>query len=305
MPLLDTPSLNDVSDPRQLVRYLANVQKDLAQAYTDIASLRTALAKATSTLDYSAIRSQLQSTGSYPLSVEQLQGHLAEAQPAALVTLASATSPAATQYDLGALGQLTTGGVTTLYEVTPNGAGVHTWTPLAVGTASTTFTSTVTFSPASGAAINITAGQLNSASQFAASVYYTAPQSIPSASLTPLNFTAEELDRGGIHDNATNNSRLTIPTGGAGIWMFVGQIRYTFSATGSRGAFIRINGGTRIAGTQIQACTAGDVTIVTVSKFYTMADGDYAELLALQTSGVAVNAEPNADFTVFQACKLC
>lgn len=40
-----------------------------------------------------------------------------------------------------------------------------------------------------------------------------AGQSIPASTLTVIGFTAESWDDGGWHDNATNNSRLTVPAG--------------------------------------------------------------------------------------------
>ena len=45
-------------------------------------------------------------------------------------------------------------------------------------------------------------------------VYANASQSLPAGASTPLNFNQEEWDTDNFHDNAVNNTRLTVPLGG-------------------------------------------------------------------------------------------
>ena len=58
-----------------------------------------------------------------------------------------------------------------------------------------------------------------------ASVYRASPdQAIATATYTAINWTAENYDTDAFHDNSTNNTRLTIPTGKGGYYNVNSQI---------------------------------------------------------------------------------
>ena len=57
-----------------------------------------------------------------------------------------------------------------------------------------------------------------------ASVHRTANQSLSNNVYTTINFTAENFDTDGFHDNSTNNTRLTIPSGKGGYYHITSQI---------------------------------------------------------------------------------
>lgn len=103
-------------------------------------------------------------------------------------------------------------------------------------------------------------------------------------------FQAEKFDTDGYHDNVTNNSRMTIPSGLAG--------KYLIGATVDQNAardttmYLRLNGSTIIAvgGGEGIVSTTG----VTVTTLYDFAAGDYIEVLSMSngvgaTSGAEVN----------------
>ena len=56
-------------------------------------------------------------------------------------------------------------------------------------------------------------------------VYQNTGEVINDASNTTLSFDLEYFDTDGMHDNSTNNSRITIVT--AGVYLVIGSVRYT------------------------------------------------------------------------------
>jgi len=71
-------------------------------------------------------------------------------------------------------------------------------------------------------------------------VWHNAAQSIPNNTATILSFNQEDFDLDDMHDNTTNNSRLTIKT--AGLYMVLASIQWDSGSTGYRELFILHNG---------------------------------------------------------------
>lgn len=160
-------------------------------------------------------------------------------------------------------------------------------------------TAAKTFTPASGtSAIIVTAGQISSTSQFGCSAFPSAPQSINNTTVTVIALDTESFDRGPCHDNAVNNSRVTIPTGGAGIWLFLGQIGFAASAVGVRKAVIRGSGAVDIAQAIEPGPNGADVTVLGVSTIASVNAADYVELTGYQSSGGALNTSIAETFLV-------
>lgn len=121
-----------------------------------------------------------------------------------------------------------------------------------------------------------------------ARVYNDANQSIANNTLTALAFNSERFDNDTIHDNSTNNSRLTCKT--AGKYLITGQAIFDFHATGGRAVRIRHNGTTDIAVNQVQPPTTSALTAsMIITTIYDLAVNDYVELFVNQTSGGALN----------------
>src|SRR6266498_542252 len=73
----------------------------------------------------------------------------------------------------------------------------------------------------------------------------TAAQTLTTSVPLSFVFASERFDTDAIHDNTTNNSRLTCKT--AGVYQISGQVEYAANATGRRELLIRLNGTTPIA----------------------------------------------------------
>lgn len=103
-----------------------------------------------------------------------------------------------------------------------------------------------------------------------------------------ITFNSERYDTGSCHSTVSNTSRLTVPSGGGGVYSIGGCVGFLANATGVRYAYIVVNGATTIALNTAPATSAID-TRVTVACDYLLAAGDYVELGAYQNSGGALN----------------
>lgn len=117
----------------------------------------------------------------------------------------------------------------------------------------------------------------------------TAVQSIPQSAWTPVQLTAEDYDTGNLHDNVTNNSRITVPT--AGRYLLIGQAPWSPSAAGAtRLVTFRQNGSAFLA--LGQPCTPLSASVVAAGMVTTvalMAAGDYVECMVFQDTTAALN----------------
>ena len=120
-------------------------------------------------------------------------------------------------------------------------------------------------------------------------VYRGAVQSV-AASSTVITFDGERFDTDNIHDNVTNNTRLTCRT--AGKYHVGASIDWVTSAGGTmRDAFITINGGTRVIDA-LQPPTTGGYARQDLSAVWDLAVGDYLELSTYHDGTGAVNVNP-------------
>lgn len=100
-----------------------------------------------------------------------------------------------------------------------------------------------------------------------------------------LSFNTERWDNGKVHDTSVAE-RLRAPM--AGLYAIGAHVMFTSNATGYRQVVLRLNGTTNIAADTRPAANGQD-TNVTVTTQYELAQGDYVEVLARQTSGGALN----------------
>ena len=113
-------------------------------------------------------------------------------------------------------------------------------------------------------------------------VYLTADQSIATNTEIVLPFAGETFDVGGFHDNVTDNSRLTVPSGEAGKYWMAARVHWTPSSADRVATNIKINGAPA-AHTNVQNGNAAawgwnyDI--------FDLADGDYVECVVYQNSG--------------------
>lgn len=127
-----------------------------------------------------------------------------------------------------------------------------------------------------------------------ARVYRTTNKSITDSTQTIVDFDAETYDTASLHDNSTNNTRLTIPY--AGKYSTSAAIEFAANGTGLRGIYLRINGTTYIAGHS----TSGNATVNTtlsIETKYQFSVGDYIECSVFQTSGGNLDLLRNTDYS--------
>jgi hypothetical protein len=105
-----------------------------------------------------------------------------------------------------------------------------------------------------------------------------------------LAMTAEAFDTDAFHDNSTNNTRFTIPTGKGGKYQINFKVGFD-NASGTPGyehTFVRVNGtGTFTVASQtlIVATSSGTNVVQTASGILSLAAADYIEVLCRTDNG--------------------
>ena len=136
-------------------------------------------------------------------------------------------------------------------------------------------------------------------------VFLSADQSISTSTVTTLTFGSESFDTDAFHSTSTNTGRITIPSGKAGKYLFVGTVRFADNNTGTRQMWFSYNGGATFAPlVMTQNAATTNRWVGTASLIYDMAVGDYMELQCWQNSGGSLNAVSGSDFTTFSCAYL-
>jgi len=105
-------------------------------------------------------------------------------------------------------------------------------------------------------------------------------------------FDVEDVDYDGGHSTVTNTSRYTAQTTG---WHVVNYtIGFASNATGYRQGYIQLNGIANFFAYEIVPAVNGQVTAIGNGGVTFMTAGDYIEVMALQTSGAALNITSGA-----------
>lgn len=113
----------------------------------------------------------------------------------------------------------------------------------------------------------------------------TVSLSIPTGVNTAIAFNSEKYDTSNIHNDSTNNTRLTVPE--TGIYLMIGSVGYAGNATGRRELSIRVSGITTISDVAIVNLNTTS-PLLSVSAMYSLVLGDYVELMTFQDSGGAL-----------------
>ena len=130
-----------------------------------------------------------------------------------------------------------------------------------------------------------------------ASVTKSAAQSISNNTTTVLTWDGEQFDTNTFHDNSTNNSRMTIPSGKAGKYAVNSTIRWVGSSSGRRKIFIYKNGSEALV---VESGASIDATSSQIYFVLNLAVSDYVEIYVNQTSGGSLNVYETALGTYFQ-----
>jgi hypothetical protein len=125
--------------------------------------------------------------------------------------------------------------------------------------------------------------------------YKDANQSIADSTHTAVTYAAENFDTNSFHDNVTNNSRFTVPSGQGGYYLCIAQNAYAnVAAGGSREIALRKNGSTFMTQTGTPGANSARANCVYVVDVLNLVATDYVEVLAYQTSGGSLNVVHDA-----------
>lgn len=106
-------------------------------------------------------------------------------------------------------------------------------------------------------------------------------QTVPNNSVRKIVWDGESFDIGGFHDNANNNTRLTIPE--AGIYQVNALVAWSSNPTGDRILTV-IKNGTVTQLTDVKTAT-GSLTSQSLNGLLSLEEGDFLETTVFQTSG--------------------
>jgi hypothetical protein len=118
-------------------------------------------------------------------------------------------------------------------------------------------------------------------------IKHSLAQSINSATETVLAFDGEDFDTDTMHDNSTNNSRITFNTLGA--YDLQARVPWDANGTGRRKTIFRKNGATQIDDFSFAPLSGTDTTKTIASGKYEFIATDYVEILVEQASTGALN----------------
>ena len=119
-----------------------------------------------------------------------------------------------------------------------------------------------------------------------AKVTASGTQSISDNTATSVAWNSETYDSDGMHDNATNNERLTIVSGEDGIYLFGALITFASNTTGIRTITVRKNGSGIFS--SIVAPASSTTSMVVVFPPLDLVATDFIDLQVLQNSGGAL-----------------
>ena len=115
----------------------------------------------------------------------------------------------------------------------------------------------------------------------------TAVQSIAHNTFVAVGFNKTIYDPFSIHNDVTNNSRLTLPFSGQ--WWFWASLAYASGGTGYRMIQFKLNGATNFDADRRDAVGSTVFTYCNLGAGIEVTAGDYMELMAKQTQGSARN----------------
>lgn len=120
-------------------------------------------------------------------------------------------------------------------------------------------------------------------------VYKSSAQTIPATTYTAITFNAEEYDTDSIHDNATNNSRLTVPSGITRARLS-GQCYWSTNVPNYE-CRLYINGswaGNALVSTEL---LSGAQNMAFASPVLSVSAGDYFEFYVYTDSGIGADVD--------------
>jgi len=122
-----------------------------------------------------------------------------------------------------------------------------------------------------------------------ARVYGSAAGTLANATWVALAFNTEEVDTDAFHDNTTNNTRLTVPSGKGGTYHVAGYAGFAPNTTNARQVAVRKNGTTFLRSVVTATPPAGGTgSHIHICMDIPLVATDYIELMAQQDSGASL-----------------
>jgi hypothetical protein len=174
------------------------------------------------------------------------------------------------------------------------GTGSGTYDNLPIGTTGQVLTADTTVSP-----YKVKWASASSTPTFVGCrLYSSSAQNLTNNTATAINFDLENFDSDGFHSTSTNNTRITIPSGKAGKYLFTGHGEIQAGGGNMRYSTVRKNGNTNIDTATAPANASARANVV-VTSIADAAEGDYFELVLQQDSGGTIVTYDGSSSTSF------
>ena len=134
--------------------------------------------------------------------------------------------------------------------------------------------------------------------------YHSTAQTLTTGTWTAINLQSEVFDNvqsgdSPMHDNVTNNTRITIRT--TGIYEVTGQVQFVVNSTAYRMARIVQNGSTILTENHQGAVPTVSTSVGITAQWCPLTAGDYIELFGYQASGGNLDTLAGRSVTFMQA----
>lgn len=125
----------------------------------------------------------------------------------------------------------------------------------------------------------------------------TGTQALSANTTTEIAFEAEEYDTDAFHDNVTNNTRLTVPSG-VGLVRLSASMETTAIGGSDQGVLVLNKGGASVLGRFAKDVPGTDCYVCAVSAILAVSPGDYFEATARTTDAETIQAVDNTWFQI-------
>lgn len=135
-------------------------------------------------------------------------------------------------------------------------------------------------------------------------LFTTAGQSLASDLWVTVNWASENHNTQNMHDNVTNNSRITIPAERGGRYIVTASLSFGGNVTGNRGIRLQKNGAGQERRVLVPNAGLEFFITVSINDIFDFVDGDYLEIAGWQASGAGLVLLTGADRNHFALEKL-
>lgn len=153
--------------------------------------------------------------------------------------------------------------------------------------------------------ISISSGTSSPVQNDTCRLFKSAAQSTSDSTYTKVTFDSENIDTNDLHNNITNNTRITAQQ--AGKYIVGGALSFNTNSTGMRYSLITVNNSestpqtTKTKTINRLPAVSGFRTEVNLSTVVDLAIGDYVEIWVYQNSGSAIDIKEGEHVSNFWA----